>query len=180
VTTAPDGTREIYLALGCFWGAEELYWELPGVVATDVGYMGGTSESPGYRAVCTGMTGHAETVRVAYDPAVIDEYGILKAFWENHDPTQGNRQGNDVGSQYRSAIFWTTDAQRIAAERTRDAYGPVIAAAGYPAITTEILPAADHHYWLAEREHQKYLAVNPHGYRCHAKTGMELPALDTQ
>ena len=173
----PDGTQVIHLAMGCFWGAEEIYWRLPGVVATSAGYMGGITPNPTYEEVCTGMTGQTETVMVAYDPSVISTYDILKAFWENHDPTQGYRQGNDTGTQYRSAIYYSTDEQRELIERTRDAYAAVISQRGYPAITTEIEPAADHPYFLAEDYHQQYLYKNPNGYRCHANTGLALPAL---
>jgi len=172
----PDLAR-IYLAMGCFWGAEEIYWRLPGVVATSVGYMGGFTTNPTYEEVCTGMTGHTETIFVAYQQADISTFDILKAFWENHDPTQGFRQGNDIGTQYRSAIFYTSDEQREMAEATRTAYSEVIAARGYPDITTEIVPASDYHYFLAEDYHQQYLYKVPNGYRCHANTGLALPAI---
>ena len=167
----------IYLAMGCFWGAEEIYWRLPGVAATSVGYMGGYTPNPTYEEVCTGLTGHTEAVFVAYRRDEISTYDILKVFWENHDPTQGYRQGNDIGTQYRSAIFYTTDEQRQMAEATRDAYAEVIAARGYPAITTEIAPASQHTYFPAEDYHQQYLHKMPNGYRCHANTGLALPAL---
>lgn len=167
----------IYLAMGCFWGAEEIYWRLPGVRGTSVGYMGGFTPHPTYEEVCTGMTGHTETVFVAYQPEEITTYEILKVFWENHDPTQGFRQGNDIGTQYRSAIFYTSDEQRELAEVTRDAYAEAIAARGYPPITTEIVPAAEFEYFLAEDYHQQYLYKVPNGYRCHANTGLALPAL---
>lgn len=170
-----DDIAHIYLAMGCFWGAEEIYWRLPGVVGTSVGYMGGFTANPTYEEVCTGMTGHTEAVFVAYRPSEISTYGILKAFWENHDPTQGYRQGNDIGTQYRSAIFYTTEDQREMAETTRDAYAEAIAARGYPPITTEILPAADFTYFPAEDYHQQYLYKVPNGYRCHANTGLALP-----
>lgn len=173
----PAGSEVIHLAMGCFWGAEELYWRLPGVVSTSVGYMGGYTPNPTYEEVCTGRTGQTETVRVTYDPATISSYEILKAFWENHDPTQGYRQGNDTGTQYRSAVYWTTDEQRELVERTRDAYAAVVSARGYPDITTEIAPAQDLPYYLAEDYHQQYLYKVPHGYRCHANTGLALPAL---
>lgn len=175
---SPDGAdvEHIYLAMGCFWGAEEIYWRLPGVVATSVGYMGGFTEHPTYEEVCTGMTGHTEAVYVAYRPSEIDTYSILKVFWENHDPTQGYRQGNDIGTQYRSAIYYTTPQQRDLAEATRDSYAEVIAARGYPEITTEIAHASDFTYYLAEDYHQQYLYKVPHGYRCHANTGLALPA----
>lgn len=167
----------IYLAMGCFWGAEEIYWQLPGVVATSVGYMGGATPNPTYEEVCTGRTGQAEAVMVAYDPALLSTYDVLKTFWESHDPTQGNRQGNDIGTQYRSAIWTTTDEQVGLARRTRDAYAAVIAERGYPEITTEIAGVEGVPYYLAEDYHQQYLDKNPHGYRCHANTGLALPAL---
>ncbi len=123
----PEGTEVIHLAMGCFWGAEEIFWRLPGIVSTSVGYLGGVTPNPTYEEVCTGRTGHAEAVMVAYDPTMITTYDILKAFWESHDPTQGYRQGNDTGTQYRSAAYYSTDEQRALIERTRDAYGPLIA-----------------------------------------------------
>ena len=169
--------ERIYLAMGCFWGAEEIYWRLPGVAATSVGYMGGFTPHPTYEEVCTGMTGHTEAMFVAYRPEEISTYEILKVFWENHDPTQGYRQGNDIGTQYRSAIFYTNDAQRDLAFATRDSYATVIAERGYPDITTQIAPAADFTYYLAEDYHQQYLYKVPNGYRCHANTGLALPAL---
>ena len=171
------GTVRIYLAMGCFWGAEEIYWRLPGVVSTSVGYMGGYSGHPSYEEVCSGMTGHTETASVTYDPAVISDYDVLKVFWENHDPTQGYRQGNDIGTQYRSAIFYTTAEQKAMAELTRDAYNVVIAERGYPEITTTIRDAADYTYYFAEDYHQQYLYKRPNGYRCHANTGLALPSL---
>jgi peptide-methionine (S)-S-oxide reductase len=173
----PEGTAVIYLGAGCFWGVEEIMWRLPGIVTTSVGYMGGYTPNPTYEEVCSGRTGHTETTLVAYDPSVIGTYDILKAFWENHDPTQGYRQGNDMGTQYRSAIYYTTEGQRDLIERTRDAYAEVIAARGYPDITTEIGPATEQTYFLAEDYHQQYLYKNPNGYRCHANTGLALPAL---
>ena len=173
-----DGDLErIYLAMGCFWGAEELYWQLPGVAATSVGYMGGFTAHPTYEEVCTGLTGHTETVFVAYRPAEVSTFDILKVFWENHDPTQGCRQGNDVGTQYRSAIFFTTAEQESVAVATRDSYARVVAERGYPEITTEIVPAAHAIYYPAEDYHQQYLYKVPNGYRCHANTGLALPAL---
>ena len=173
-----DGDLErIYLAMGCFWGAEELYWQLPGVAATSVGYMGGFTAHPTYEEVCTGLTGHTETVFVAYRLAEVSTFDILKVFWENHDPTQGYRQGNDVGTQYRSAIFFTTEEQESVAVATRDSYARVVAERGYPEITTEIVPAADAIYYPAEDYHQQYLYKVPNGYRCHAHTGLALPAL---
>jgi peptide-methionine (S)-S-oxide reductase len=174
----PEGTAVLYVAMGCFWGAEELYWRVPGVVTTSVGYMGGYTPNPTYEEVCTGRTGQTETVLVAYDPSVVSHYDILKAFWENHDPTQGYRQGNDMGTQYRSAIFFATDEQRELIERSRDAYAEVITARGYGDITTEIAPAGSSTYYSAEDYHQQYLYKVPNGYRCHANTGLALPALD--
>ena len=170
-------TESIYLAMGCFWGAEEIYWRIDGVVSTSVGYMGGYSPNPTYEEVCTGLTGHTEAVHVAYEPSRVTTLEILRAFWEQHDPTQGYRQGNDIGTQYRSAIYWTTDAQRDLAERTAAAYQRVIAERGYGDITTEIAPASSFTYFIAEDYHQQYLYKVPNGYRCHANTGLALPAL---
>ena len=169
-------SESIYLAAGCFWGVEEIYWRLPGVVSTSVGYMGGFSPNPTYEEVCTGLTGHTETVHVAYEPSQISTYEILKAFWENHDPTQGYRQGNDIGTQYRSAVFATTDEQRALAADTAAAFAAVIAERGYGPITTEIADAEGMPYYLAEDYHQQYLYKVPNGYRCHASTGLTLPS----
>jgi peptide-methionine (S)-S-oxide reductase len=166
----------MYLAMGCFWGAEELFWQLPGVTTTAVGYQGGTVEAPTYEQVCTGATGHAESVLVEYDPTQVSTREILRVFWEHHDPTQGNRQGNDIGPQYRSMIFCSSPEQTAIAEETMGAYQAAIDERGYGAITTEIVDAADHHFWPAEEYHQKYLLKNPFGYRCHANTGVALPA----
>ena len=161
----PDGTRVLYLASGCFWGAEKAAWALPGVVTTAVGYMGGFTPYPTYEEACTGRTGHAETVLVAYDPAVLSDVDLLRHFWEEHDPTQGFRQGNDVGTQYRSAVYATTDEQLEAARATREAYAPRLAAAGLGSITTEIRPAAEAgEFYYAEGYHQQYLVKNPNGY----------------
>ena len=170
-------TESLYLAMGCFWGAEEIYWRIDGVVSTSVGYMGGYSPNPTYEEVCTGLTGHTEAVHVAYEPSQVTTLEIMRAFWEQHDPTQGYRQGNDIGTQYRSAIYWTTDEQRDLAERTAAAYQRVIAERGYGDITTEIAPASSFTYFLAEEYHQQYLYKVPNGYRCHANTGLALPAL---
>lgn len=167
---------EIYLAAGCFWGVEEIYWALPGVVSTSVGYMGGFSGYPTYEEVCTGRTGHTETVFVAYRPAEISTWEILRVFWESHDPTQGMRQGNDIGTQYRSAIFYTTEEQRTLAEESRGLFAAAIAERGYGDITTQILPAANFTYFEAEDYHQQYLHKNPNGYRCHSTTGLVLPS----
>ena len=175
----PDGAKVIYLGMGCFWGSEEIYWRLPGVISTSVGYMGGYTKNPTYEEVCTGLTGHTEAVMVVYDPAVISTYEILRNFWENHDPTQGYRQGNDTGTQYRGAIYYTDDEQRDLIERTRAAYAKVIADRGYGDITTEVLSASGLTYYMAEDYHQQYLYKVPHGYRCHANTGLALPALES-
>lgn len=168
-------TKTLYVGMGCFWGAEKKFWSLPGVVETSVGYQGGTTENPDYRLVCTGSTNHIEIVKIVYNESEISTRDILKVFWENHDPTQGNRQGNDVGSQYRSAILYTDDEQKTVATLTKEQYGQVLSAGGLDPITTEILDAKDHTYWLAEEYHQKYLLKNPNGYDCHAHTGYSLP-----
>jgi peptide-methionine (S)-S-oxide reductase len=173
----PAGTSVIYLGMGCFWGAEEIYWRLPGIFTTAVGYQGGFTQHPTYEEVCTGKTGHTESVLVAYDEAVISTLDILRHFWESHDPTQGYRQGNDVGTQYRSAVYWTTGEQRDLVERTSAAYAPVIAARGYDEITTQVAPASDQPFYYAEGYHQQYLYKVPNGYRCHANTGVPLPTI---
>ena len=142
----PASSVSIYLAMGCFWGAEEIYWRLPGVLSTSVGYMGGFTPNPTYEEVCTGLTGHTEAVLVVYEPAQLSTYDVLKTFWESHDPTQGYRQGNDMGTQYRSALLYTTDEQRDLAERTKAAYQLVITERGYGDITTQIAPASDFEY----------------------------------
>ncbi|MCA5892829.1 peptide-methionine (S)-S-oxide reductase MsrA [Isoptericola sp. NEAU-Y5] len=172
----PVGTRVLYLAMGCFWGAEEIYWQVPGVVTTAVGYMGGATPNPTYEEVCSARTGHAETTLVAYDPTQVTEAELLKLFWERHDPTQGYRQGNDVGTQYRSAVYWTTPEQEQAVRETAETYAEVLAAKGYDPITTELRPAAEAGpFYYAEDAHQEYLDKNPHGYRCHATTGVPFP-----
>lgn len=158
----PAGMREAVFGLGCFWGAERLFWELPGVYSTSVGYAGGATPNPTYEEVCSGLTGHTEVVRVIYDPEKIDYEDLLKAFWESHDPTQGMRQGNDVGTQYRSAIYVADQEQRGAAERSKRAYQARLASAHRGTITTEILDAPEFYY--AEDYHQQYLAKNPQGY----------------
>ena len=158
----PDGLQLALFGMGCFWGAEKMFWSVPGVYSTAVGYAGGHTPNATYREVCTGMTGHNEVVLVVFDPKVVTYDDLLKVFWENHDPTQGMRQGNDVGTQYRSGIYYFDDAQRRAAERTRDAFQGRLKASGYGAITTEIVPAPDFYY--AEDYHQQYLAKNPDGY----------------
>ena len=158
----PDGTQKAMFGLGCFWGAEKKFWQLDGVHTTAVGYAAGMTANPTYREVCSGMTGHNEVVLVVFDPKTISYDDLLKTFWENHDPTQGMRQGNDVGTQYRSGIYYYDDAQRAAAERTRDEYQRSLTRAGYGAITTEILPAPE--FYFAEDYHQQYLSKNPDGY----------------
>ena len=158
----PEGIERAVFGMGCFWGAERLFWQLPGVYTTAVGYAGGTTPNPTYEETCSGMTGHTEVVLVVYDPTVISYAELLRVFWEGHDPTQGMRQGNDVGTQYRSAAYWTTEAQHDALAASRDAYAAALAAAGYGAITTEIAPAGPFYY--AEPYHQQYLARNPMGY----------------
>ena len=158
----PQGMREALFAMGCFWGVERLFWELPGVYSTAAGYAGGTTPNPTYREVCSGLTGHAEVVRVVYDPARIRYEALLQAFWESHDPTQGMRQGGDEGTQYRSMIFTADGVQREAAEASLHAYQARLTAAGHGAITTEIAPWPAFYY--AEDYHQQYLAKNPDGY----------------
>jgi peptide-methionine (S)-S-oxide reductase len=162
VAPFPAGYEQAVFGLGCFWGAERKFWQQPGVYTTAVGYAGGFTRNPTYEEVCSGRTGHTEVVLVVFDPAKTSYDALLKTFWENHDPTQGMRQGNDVGTQYRSAIYVFSDAQRAAAERSRDAYTKALSAAGYRAITTEIAEAPPFYY--AEDYHQQYLAKNPHGY----------------
>ena len=170
----PEGLEVALFGLGCFWGAEEVYWQLPGVWSTSVGYAGGTTPNPSYEEVCSGMTGHTEAVRVVHDPAVVGYDRLVKTFFEVHDPTQGMRQGNDVGTQYRSAIYTTTPEQAEVAERLSKVYGEELAARGLGPITTEIAPAPA--YFYAEDYHQQYLAKNPYGYRCHANTGVPFPS----
>ncbi|MFL5769492.1 MAG: peptide-methionine (S)-S-oxide reductase MsrA [Chloroflexota bacterium] len=169
----PDGTKTAIFAFGCFWGAEKEFWETPGVVSTAVGYVGGFTPNPTYREVCSGRTGHAEAVLVAYDPAKISYERLLKVFWENHDPTQVMRQGNDVGTQYRSAIYAVDDEQLRAAKASRDMYQERLSAAGYGEIATEIEPAPEFYY--AEEYHQQYLAKNVNGYCPVHATGVKLP-----
>jgi peptide-methionine (S)-S-oxide reductase len=171
----PDGTKVADFALGCFWGEEKLFWQVPGVWVTAVGYQGGHTPNPNYREVCTGRTGHAESVRVVYDPEQVSYETLLKHFWEAHDPTQGMRQGNDVGTQYRSAIFVHDAEQRAAAEASRAMYQGQLTAAGFGAITTEILDAEEHPFYFAEDYHQQYLVTNPSGYCPNHATGVTLP-----
>jgi peptide-methionine (S)-S-oxide reductase len=169
----PAGTELAEFGMGCFWGAERKFWQAPGVVSTQVGYAGGFTPNPYYEEVCTGKTGHAEFVRVVYDPAEISYERLLKTFWEAHDPTQGMRQGNDVGTQYRSAIYTYSEEQARAAEASREAFQVKLAAAGFGEITTEILPAAE--FWYAEDYHQQYLHKNPAGYCGLGGTGVSCP-----
>lgn len=169
----PEGSETIYVGMGCFWGAERLFWTLPGVVVTAVGYQGGHTPNPTYEEVCSGQTGHTEIVKIVYDPAVIDLETLLARFWEEHDPTQGMRQGNDTGTQYRSAIYTTTPAQAEIVARSRAAYGEALAARGLGPVTTEIAPAGPFYY--AETYHQQYLAKNPNGYCGLAGTGVSCP-----
>ena len=169
----PDGLERAMFAMGCFWGAERKFWQMRGVHSTAVGYAAGSTPNPTYREVCSGMTGHAEVVLVVFDPKAVTYDELLKTFWESHDPTQGMRQGNDVGTQYRSGIYYTDEAQRVAAERSRDAFQTELARARYGSITTEILPAPEFYY--AEDYHQQYLAKNPGGYCGLGGTGVSCP-----
>jgi peptide-methionine (S)-S-oxide reductase len=169
----PEGTMIAEFALGCFWGEERTFWQVPGVYSTSVGYEGGFTPNPAYEEVCTGRTGHAETVRVVFDPAKVSYPRLLKVFWESHDPTQGMRQGNDVGSQYRSAIFYQDDAQREAAEQSKADFQKKLHESGYGEITTEIVPAGE--FYFAEDYHQQYLHKVPHGYCPDHSTGVSCP-----
>ncbi len=169
----PDGFEVLEVGMGCFWGAEKKFWSIPGVWVTAVGYQGGGTQNPTYRETCTGQTAHAEVVRVVFDPSVVSYEQLLKVFWESHDPTQGFRQGNDTGTQYRSAIFTHGEAQLAAAIASRDAYQPELTRAGFKAITTEIREAPE--FYFAEDYHQQYLAKNPDGYDCHTATGVACP-----
>ncbi len=170
----PPGHEVAIFGLGCFWGAEEVYWQLPGVWSTSVGYAGGETPHPSYDEVCSGRTGHTEAIRIVFDPAVIPYADLVKKFFEVHDPTQGMRQGNDVGTQYRSAIYTTTPEQEATARELTDVYGAELERRRLGDITTEIKPAPTYYY--AEDVHQQYLAKNPYGYRCHANTGVSFPA----
>jgi peptide-methionine (S)-S-oxide reductase len=170
----PAGLELALFGMGCFWGAERKFWELPGVFSTSVGYAGGSTPNPTYREVCSGQTGHAEVVRVVFDPRKVSYETLLRVFWENHDPTQGMRQGNDVGTQYRSAVYWYGDEQRRAAEASRESYEKALAASGHSAITTELREAPEFYY--AEEYHQQYLAKNPGGYCGIGGTGVACPA----
>ena len=169
-----DGALEVALfGMGCFWGAERMMWSVPGVVTTAAGYAGGSTPNPTYREVCSGMTGHTEVVRVVWDPTATSLDALLRVFWEGHDPTQGMRQGNDVGTQYRSALYVTSEAQRAVATASRDAYQRSLTAAGFGAITTEIRVAQP--FYFAEDPHQQYLFKNPGGYCGHGGTGVACP-----
>jgi len=175
VGDVPEGLEVAVFGLGCFWGAEEIYWQKPGVWSTSVGYAGGHSPHPTYEEVCSGHTGHTEAVRVVHDPSVVSYADLVKTFFEVHDPTQGMRQGNDVGTQYRSAIYWTTPEQEQVARELTAVYGDELARRRLGDITTEIRPATEAGYYYAEDAHQQYLAKNPFGYRCHASTGVKFP-----
>jgi peptide-methionine (S)-S-oxide reductase len=169
----PAGTETALFGLGCFWGAERKFWQTPGVVSTSVGYAGGLTPNPTYREVCSGRTGHTEAVRVVFDPRKVRYEDLLRVFWESHDPTQGMRQGNDVGTQYRSAVYWRDEEQRRAAEASRDAYQRALRAAGRGEIMTEIASAPEFYY--AEEYHQQYLDKNPGGYCGLGGTGVSCP-----
>jgi peptide-methionine (S)-S-oxide reductase len=169
----PTDLEQAVVGMGCFWGAERVFWKAPGVYTTAVGYAGGFTKNPTYEEVCSGRTGHTEAVLVVFDPQQISYDEILRLFWENHDPTQGMRQGNDVGTQYRSAVYWTTDAQKAVAEASRDMYAAELARAGYGDVTTELAEAGPFYY--AEPYHQQYLSKNPNGYCGLGGTGVACP-----
>ncbi|MDF0597308.1 peptide-methionine (S)-S-oxide reductase MsrA [Psychromarinibacter halotolerans] len=171
--SVPDGMEEAIFGMGCFWGVERKFWQTDGVWLSMAGYAAGITPNPTYEEVCTGLTGHNEVVRVIYDPSVVSYDELLQLFWEGHDPTQGMRQGNDMGTQYRSGIYYFTDAQKAAAERTKADFAPRLAKAGYGDITTEILPAPT--FFYAEDYHQQYLAKNPAGYCGLGGTGVTCP-----
>ncbi len=170
----PEGLQQAVFGLGCFWGAEEIFWEQPGVWTTAVGYTGGITAHPDYEEVCSGMTGHTEAALVVFDPEQTSYEAVLATFFEVHDPTQGMRQGNDVGTQYRSGIYYVDNAQRVIAERAKALFTEILEERGYGAVTTEIVPLGEFYY--AEDYHQQYLAKNPNGYRCHSSTGVPFPA----
>jgi peptide-methionine (S)-S-oxide reductase len=171
----PEGYEVAVFGLGCFWGAEEVFWQVPGVWSTSVGYAGGSTPNPSYEEVCSGRTGHTEAVRVVYDPKKVSYADLVATFYEVHDPTQGMRQGNDLGTQYRSAIYYSTPEQEMVAERVTQKYQPELTKRGYGQITTEIKPASETPYYYAEDHHQQYLLKNPFGYRCHSATGIKVP-----
>jgi peptide-methionine (S)-S-oxide reductase len=169
----PEGLKTAVFAMGCFWGVERKFWQVPGVWATAVGYVDGVTPNPTYEEVCSGRTGHTEAVLVVYDPKIVGYEGLLKVFWEGHDPTQGMRQGNDIGTQYRSGIYTSDEAEAAAARASRDAYQQALEAQGYGAITTDIAPAGP--FYFAEDYHQQYLAKNPAGYCGVGGTGVSCP-----
>ncbi|MFZ9622776.1 MAG: peptide-methionine (S)-S-oxide reductase MsrA [Ilumatobacteraceae bacterium] len=169
----PAGCESLVVGMGCFWGAERKFWQAPGVVTTSVGYAGGHTTNPSYEEVCSGRTGHTEVVMAVFDTAQTSLDDILRVFWENHDPTQGDRQGNDIGTQYRSAIYFANDAQRLAADASRAVFQLELSAAGYGPITTEIAPLRE--YFYAEDYHQQYLGKNPNGYCGIGGTGVSCP-----
>lgn len=169
----PDGFETALVGMGCFWGAERRFWTLPGVYVTAVGYSAGFTPNPTYQETCTGLTGHNEVVKIVFDPARISYDAILKEFWESHDPTQGMRQGNDIGTTYRSGIYYYSEAQRLAAEASRDMFQKRLSASGFGVITTEIIPATV--FYFAEDYHQQYLAKNPNGYCGLGGTGVSCP-----
>ncbi len=173
LTEVPAGHAEVVFGLGCFWGAERIFWQATGVFSTSVGYAGGITPNPTYEEVCSGGTGHTEAVRVVYDPSQVSYQQLLQIFWDNHDPTQGMRQGNDAGTQYRSAIFASSEEELDTALRSRDEFAPVLAKAGFGEITTEIAIAPT--YYFAEDYHQQYLAKNPNGYCGIGGTGVSCP-----
>jgi peptide-methionine (S)-S-oxide reductase len=173
LSEVPPGAEVVQFGMGCFWGAERKFWGVPGVIATAAGYAGGFTPNPTYREVCSGQTGHDEVVRVVYDPKQVDFETLLKVFWENHDPTQGMRQGNDTGTQYRSAIYVEGEHQLAAAQASRDAYQHKLSTSGYGRITTEIATSVP--FYFAEEEHQQYLAKNPVGYCGIGGTGVTCP-----
>ncbi len=169
----PDGMSTAIFGSGCFWGAEEIMWQIPGVYSTAVGYSGGYTPYPTYEEVCSGRTGHTESVLVVFDPAVVSYRDLVVTHFETHDPTQGMRQGNDIGTQYRSAVYYTEDAHREIVEQAAKAYSEALVARGIGQVTTEVAPAGEFYY--AEDYHQQYLAKNPNGYRCHESTGVPFP-----
>ena len=169
----PEGLRQAVFGAGCFWGVEEIFWDEPGVWTTAVGYTGGYTAHPDYEEVCSGLTGHTEATLVVYDPTQTTFANLVAKFFEVHDPTQGYRQGNDVGTQYRSALYYTDDEQRAVAEQAKQLFGAELADRGYGAITTEVAPLRE--FFYAEGYHQQYLAKNPNGYRCHSTTGLTFP-----
>ena len=176
-TQLPNAPQSVLFGMGCFWGAERLLWQTDGVISASVGYAGGRTQNPTYKEVCYLDTGHAEVIFVEFDPTRISFLELLKVFWENHDPTQGMRQGNDVGTQYRSAIYTTEDSQQATAIASRDQYQSALTAAGLDQICTEILSSQGVEYYSAEEYHQKYLQKNPNGYDCHSSTGVAYPSV---